>query len=124
MIIKINDELYEQYQKMATNGDVEKTIEFQLKTFADVKPGSRIWVLSNKERVQIEKLLGKSIDTGADLIKELTKALKVRVDGVELEVSPDTLALLHAQAKFEGADEKAFTKQKLEESLSLAVNGW
>ena len=123
MIVKISDELYETYKKM-NPVNPEKAIERQLENFKEVRPESRIFIFNNKERGELERLLGKSFDTAADVIKQIKLALAVRLDGVELEASPDTLSVMAQQAKFEGRDAKEYTKHKLEESLSIAVNGW
>lgn len=120
--LEIPDAVYKKYQKHSP--DPAKAMVGNLKQFAEVGPNDRVVLVGGKDREALEVLLERHISNSAELITFLREALKIRLDGVEIEPNPDILNLIHQQADFDGREYKDFIKDKLSQALSIAAQGF
>jgi hypothetical protein len=121
--LEIPDAVYKIYQKHSP-GDPEKAILANIRAFAEVSKDDRVLLVGNKDRQDIEVLLERNLVRPSELVAYLREALKVRLDGVEVTANPDLLQLLHAQADFDGRPYKEFAKDRLDQAVSLAIQGY
>jgi len=121
--LKIPDAVYEQYKKYSST-DPEKAMATQLMKFVELDPQTRFILIPQKERQALELLLEKHLENATELVGAVQAALMVRMDGVEIPVSPDVLNVLRQQAAFEGMEEKDYAKMKLAEGVHVAAQGY
>ncbi len=120
--LKVQDAVYTKYREY--NKDVEAAISQQLLRFQEVKPTSRIIVVAEKERQELELLFDRFLDSGKDLLEQVKRALTMKIEGVELQLSPDQMERIKLMAEFEGKDFKLFLKEKLQDAVKLTLDGY
>lgn len=120
---KVQDVAYKKYTEYNTK-DPEAAMGLQLVRFQEVKPSSRIIIIGEKERVELETLFDRFLDTGQDVITQCKRALTMKIEGVELQLSPDQMERIKLMAEFEGKDFKLFLAEKLKDAVKLTLEGY
>lgn len=119
---KVNDVAYTKYREY--NKDAEAAMAQQLLRFQEVKPTSRIVIVPEKERAELELLFDRFLDTAADLVVQVKKALTMKIEGIELQLTPVQMERIKHMAEFEGKDFKIFLKDKMTEAVQLTLDGY
>lgn len=120
---KLSDQAYAKYREHNPK-DPEAAMSTQLVRFQEVKPTSRIVIIPEKERQELETLFDRFLDTGADVVAQCKRALTMKIQGVELQLSPDQMERIKLMAEFEGKDFKQFLSEKMQDSVQLTLNGY
>lgn len=120
---KIPDEVYEKYKKYNAK-DPEMAMSQQLIRFQEVRPSSRMLLVPEKQRAEFEILFDRYVDSADELLTLLKKAISLKVNGVEVALTPDQLDRLSQMAQFEGKKLDDFTKQKIEEGVRFTIDGY
>jgi hypothetical protein len=120
--IKIPDGLFEKYQTY-NQASPERAIEQQLTRFQEVKPSDRVLVVPSAQRNELEVLLDSHFASAQELVSKVKDLLKIRVEGVDVTLDPNTLFRVTQQAEFEGMPSSDFMKLKVEEGIKFAVDG-
>lgn len=120
--IRIPDSLFETYSKY-NQSNPEKAMEQQLLRFQEVRPADRVLVLPAAERNELEVLLDSHFASAKELVAKVRDLLKIRVEGVDITLEPNTLLRMTQQASFEGMDPKDFMQAKVDEGIRFAVDG-
>lgn len=84
-------------QAKASNMEVEEFISRRLPQIQKTNSEKPI-VITDTERQRIEKLVGKNISTGEELIQVVAHALAVTLDGITVELTPFLLDRLKTRS--------------------------
>ena len=106
--------IYEQQAKARGGHPVEWIMNERLRNFAHTNSEKPI-VLDDESRRMLERLLAKNFSNADAIVSAVTHALSVRVDSIEIPLSPQLLAKL--QSRCLGMDWKAFVTQTITRSL-------
>lgn len=120
---KVNDATYKKYVSY-NEKDPEVAMSQQLLRFQEVKPSSRIVIIPEKERVELETLFDRFLDSAQDLVAQVKRALTMKIEGIELQLSPDQMERIKHMAEFEGKDFKTFLAEKMREAVKLTLDGY
>jgi hypothetical protein len=112
--IKINDDTYLKYAEMDKNSP-QRAIERQIERFKNVPLDKRTLVISDEVRVEIEKLFGHDVAENFPKFLEWLKrmgTIQVEPDSF-LELAPEVMVRLKAEADFYKKTTKDYLKEKL-----------
>lgn len=120
---KVLDEVFESYKKFNAK-EPETAMAQQLTRFKEVRPSSRMLIIPEKQRQELEVLFDRYVDSADELISLIKKAVSLKVNGVEVALTPDQLDRMNQMAMFEGRKLEDFTKQKIEEGVRFTIDGY
>lgn len=120
---KVSDDAYAKY-KSYNSKDVEGQLATQLVRFQDVKPSSRIVVIPESHRQELEVLLDRFLDSPDDVVSQIKRCLTIKVSDVEVSLTPDQLERIKLTAEFEGKPFKPFLQEKITEAIKLTLDGY
>lgn len=119
---KVQDAAYKKYTEY--NKDPELAMAQQLVRFQEVKPTSRIIIVGEKDRQELELLFDRFLETSPDLVAQVKRALTMKIEGIDLQLSPDQMERIKQQAEFEGKDFKVYLAEKMKEAVKLTLDGY
>lgn len=108
----VYDDLKAQAKK--NNTDIATTIRRKLLQFGHVDSTKPI-VLNDADRQHVEKLLARNLTTADELVSALQRALMVRVDSIEIPISPFLLDRLRTRCI--GMEFDKFMQQTIKRAL-------
>ena len=118
--IKLSDNTYEKYGKINPQNpriEVERIAE----RFAGFPVSSKHVFLTGEVLSSIQKLLGASVDTPEGLEALIKKAVSVKVDGVDVPLTPSQLKGVQDNAAFYKQDPAKYAEQKIKQGLVSAL---
>lgn len=114
--VKLDDEVFAAYAAMDRQLP-SRAIEKQLVRFKDVKPSDRALFLSTTERQELEKLLERTFENGAQLVARIKQAIAIEVGGSEVPLTETQRRRLTDQARFYAQDPKDLTRRTIQQIL-------
>ena len=127
MIIKqfrIPDETWDKLAKRhKTDDQVLEDIVLRLKKFENTSINEKMLVLTGPERAQLEEMLQVTINSVADLIKEVKHLTTIKIEGVEVAMEPELLAQLKDQADFYGRTPAEYLTELVQQNLMQLIRG-
>lgn len=107
-------DLYEEQARIRGGQPVEWIMAERLRQFAEV-PASAPLVIDDTQRRAMEQALGRNFQTSAALTAAVVRSATVRVDGIEIPVSPMLLEKLKSRCI--GMDFDKFIQQTVRRGL-------
>jgi hypothetical protein len=117
--LKVSDELYEEYGRRNPNNP-RAAMADTLERFASHDPGIKSVTLEGDNLAQLQSALQTSLSDPDELTRLLIKALSVRVDEVEIALTPVQRKSIETNSAFFKQDPGDWTKNKVEEGLRVA----
>ncbi len=118
--LKVPDEIYEAYGKHNPQNP-RLAMEQALTRFAGIAPNRKHIILTGDELTKVQDLLSVVLEGPKDFVEALTKALTVKVEGVDVAFTESQRKALQSFLAFvPGVDPKDFTVQKIKEGLVRA----
>jgi hypothetical protein len=112
----LSDSVLKEYEIVAarTGKPVEQVMSETLTRFASFEAVKPI-ILSDEERRTVESAVGRNISTSAELVRAVTRALAVTVEGTEVPISQYLMDRLRSRCI--GADFEPFLRKTIKELL-------
>jgi hypothetical protein len=117
--LKVSDELYEEYGRRNPNNP-RTAMADSLERFVSHDPGIKSVLLDGENLSLLQSALQTSLSDPAELTRLLIKALSVRVDEVEVALTPVQRKSIETNASFFKQTQGEFAKNKIEEGLRVA----
>lgn len=117
MRVTVPDDLAEHYQAFAPERSLDAILTKQLLRFQQIAPTDRVLILGKDTRAAVETLVGASIKSAADLLEALRRVTAVRLQGIDLTLSPAQIQALTAQAAKRDRTVEAHIQATVEEAL-------
>jgi hypothetical protein len=117
--LKVSDELYEQYGRRNPNNPRAAMID-TLERFVSSDPGIKSLTLEGENLKQLQDALQTVLKDPDEATRLLLKALSVRVDEVEIALTPTQRKSIETNSAFFKQDPGDWTKNKVEEGLRVA----
>ena len=118
--LKVPDEVFEAYGKYNPQNP-RLAMEQALTRFVSLAPNKKNIVLTGDDLTKVQDLLSTVLEGPKDFIEALTKALTVKVEGVDVAFTESQRKALKDFLSFvPQADPKEFTIQKIKEGLVRA----
>ncbi len=111
--------LYDTLKSQANGAPVEKVIQRKLLQFASSN-STKPLVIDDLARQHLEKLLARNLTTADELVSAMQRALSVRIDNVEIPLTPYLLDRLKSRAI--GVEFNTFLTQTIKRLLEEFVN--
>ena len=119
--LKVPDEIFEAYGKHNPQNP-RLAMEQALTRFVDLTPNRKAIMLAGEDLAQVQKLLAWSFDGPKDFLERLTKALTVKIEGVEVELTESQRKAVQDFCSFvPNMDPKEFLVQKIKQGLIAAL---
>lgn|SRR5678815_6128959 len=122
LTLAMPDELYTEYTTHFPTG-VNKGMVAQLKRFKDFPPTERALLFKPEERKELEKLFGRPIENGDELVKWIRGLLTLNVGGTEVPLTAVQQKLLGDEARFFKKEPAAYLAEKVKRGMEFAFNG-
>ena len=114
--LRVPDELYEAYGRKNAEDPRSPMVE-ALAKFVGEDPKARSITLSGESLKEVQGLIGGPVESPEQLLRALRKALKVRLDNVEVTLTPSQRKAVETTVGFFGGEEDEFLENKLKEAL-------
>lgn len=118
--IQIPDEVEQEYAK---RGNSRKAMTEALVKFQYLSPSDRVLLFMGKDRQELEKVLGATLQTPEDVLLRVKRALEVNLDGIKVPLTDKQLVRLRAQAKFQSLPFEEYAANRLKEAVKYVVEG-
>jgi len=117
--LKVSDDLYEQYGRRNPNNPRAAMID-TLERFASHDPGRKSLTLEGENLKQLQDALQTVLRDPDEATRLLLKALSVRVDDVEIALTPTQRKSIETNSAFFKQDPQNWAKNKIVEGLRVA----
>lgn len=114
--LKVPDELYEAYGRKNSTDPRAPMVE-ALAKFVEEDPRARSITLSGENLSEVQNLIGGPVDSPPSLLDALRKSLRVRLDDVEVTLSPSQRKAIETSCGFFKLEQRQFIENKLREAL-------
>jgi hypothetical protein len=118
--IKIPDETYEKYGRL-NPANPRYAVERVVEKFVDAGYSSKTVVLSGELLNRLQQLLGTTVDTPESLEELIRKAVSVKVDGVDVPLTPSQRKAIADSSAFFKQEPAKFAEQKIKQGLVAAL---
>lgn len=118
--LKIKDETYEAYSKFDPSNP-RLAMEQQLERFKTSSPKDREIIINAPLRQELEKLLGRQVDTAKALVDLVGLMVNIKVGEVEIPLTEGQMKRIASQAAFWKQDPTKFTKDKVKAGIVTAL---
>jgi hypothetical protein len=116
----LSDETYEKYGKLNPQNP-RYAIEQVAEKFVDAGYNRKTLVLSGEFLAKLQNLVGVPLDTPEGLEDALRRAVSVKIDGVDVALTPSQRKSLADNAAFFKQDPVKFAEQKIKQGLVAAL---
>lgn len=117
--LKVSDDLYEQYGRRNPNNP-RAAMTDTLERFVSHDPGTKSVTLEGDNLRQLQEALQTSLSNPDEFTRLLVKALSVRVDDIEISLTPTQRKSIETNSAFFKQSPADWTKNKVVEGLRIA----